>query len=174
MVEEAIGETTPELTRSYRLMCGLSSHDLSGMRELIGFPRGVLSATNWRGGSYLHIVFDYGDFRAVLETGVDDQLRFDAHIEVHGPTRSLRIQYDTPYIRHLPTTLTFHETDGESFTERTIRPTFKDPYAHELEAFYEVAVGNAIPKTTPEDFRDDLRLFAMVIERLRDGHTTNA
>jgi predicted dehydrogenase len=168
LVREAIGDGPPELIRSYRLLCGLSSHDLSAMRELLGFPNSVVSATQWNGGNFMVIVFAYDGYRAILETGVDDQVRFDAHIEVYGATRSLRIQYDTPYIRHLPTTLVIQETVGETFTERVVRPTFKDPYTRELETFHEVVTAGTAPKTTPEDFRDDLRLFGMIMERLRE------
>lgn len=168
LVREAIGEAPPELVRAYRLLCGLSSHDLSAMRELLGFPGGVVSATQWNGGTFIIVVFAYDGYRAILETGVDDQRRFDAHIEVYGSTRSLRIQYDTPYIRHLPTTLVIQETTGDTFTERVIRPTFKDPYTHELEAFHAVVTQGTAPKTMPEDFQDDLRLFAMIMERLRE------
>ncbi len=167
LVREAIGEAPPSLVRAYRLLLGLNSHDLSAMRELIGFPRRVLAATQWNGGNFLHAIFDYGDFQAVLETGVDDQIRFDAFIEVLGPTKSLRIQYDSPYIRHLPTTLTVVETDGDAFVESVTRPTFKDPYTHELEYFHEVVTGGTEPKTTPEDFMEDLRLFGMIIDALR-------
>jgi predicted dehydrogenase len=168
LVREAIGEAPPDLVRAYRLLCGLSSHDLSAMRELIGFPTGVVSATQWNGGTQLLVVFAYDGFRALLETGVDDQRRFDAHIEVYAPTTSIRVQYDTPYIRHLPTTLVIQETIDESFSERTLRPTFKDPYTHELETFHEVVTQGSAPKTTPEDFRDDLRLFGMIVEKLRE------
>jgi predicted dehydrogenase len=167
LVREAIGEAPPELVRAYRLLCGLSSHDLSAMRELLGFPRRVVAATQWDGGRFLLAVFGYDGYRAILETGVDDQRRFDCHLEVYGPTRSVRIQYDTPYIRHLPTTLVVRETVGDAFVERVTRPTFKDPYTHELEAFHDVVVAGARPKTTPEDFRDDLRLFGMIVEALR-------
>jgi predicted dehydrogenase len=167
LVREAIGEAPPELIRAYRLLCGLSSHDLSAMRELIGFPREVVSATQWRGGSFMVVVFGYEGFRAILETGVDDQRRFDAQIEVYGPTRSVRLQFDTPFIRHLPTTLVVRETIGEAFHERVIRPTFKDPYTHELEAFHDVVTRGVPPKTTPEDFQDDLRLFGLIVDKLR-------
>jgi len=167
LVREAIGEAPPELIRAYRLLCGLSSHDLSAMRELLGFPNAVVSATQWNGGNFMVVVFAYDGYRAILETGVDDQRRFDAHIEVYAPTRSLRIQYDTPYIRHLPTTLHIQETVGETYSERILRPTFKDPYTHELEAFHEVVTQGTLPKTTPEDFQDDLRLFGLIVEQLR-------
>ena len=87
MVAAAIGEAPPELARAYRLLCGLSSHDVSAMRELIGLPRRVVSAAQWGGGSFLNVLFGYDGYCALLETGVDDQRRFDAHIEVYGADR---------------------------------------------------------------------------------------
>ena len=51
MVRAAIGEAPPELVRAYRLLCGLSSHDLSAMRELIGVPERVVAAAQWAGGT---------------------------------------------------------------------------------------------------------------------------
>jgi predicted dehydrogenase len=116
LVREAIGEAPAELVAAYRFLCGLNSHDLSALRELVGFPRRVVGAAVWNGGKYLAVIFEYDGFCAVLETGVDEQTRFDAHIEVYGPMRSVRVQYDTPYIRHLPTTLVVHETVGEAHT----------------------------------------------------------
>ena len=167
LVREAIGEAPPDLVAAYRLLCGLNSHDLSAMRELLGFPRRVIAASQWNGGRFLVVIFDYDGFRAVLETGVDEQLRFDAHIEIYAATKSLRLQYDTPYIRHLPTTLVIQETAGDQFDQTISRPTFKDPYTHELEHFHDVVTGQAKPKTTPEDFMEDLRLFRQIIDALR-------
>lgn len=167
MVREAIGDADAELTRNYRLLCGLSSHDLSAMRELIGVPQGVPAATSWSGGSWLHVVMDYGDFQAVLETGVDSQVRFDAHIEVYGETSSFRIEYDTPYIRHLPTRLFIEETVGEQLTRTEIRPTYADPYTRELEYLHDALVNGTGIKTSAEDFTDDLRLFGQIIAAIR-------
>lgn len=167
MVRAAIGEAPPELVRAYRLLCGLSSHDLSAMREMLGFPRRVVSADLWDGGAFLVVLFDYGNYRALLETGVDQQRRFDAHFEVYAPTASIRVQYDTPFIRHLPTTLVITETVGDAYTERVVRPTFTDPYTHELECFHDVVTRGVEPKTSPEDSMEDLRLFGMIIEALR-------
>jgi predicted dehydrogenase len=168
LVTEAIGTAGPELVRSYRLLCGLSSHDLSAMRELIGMPHGVKSATHWNGGSFLHVLMDYGDYQAVLETGVDDQVRFDAHIEVYGESSSFRLEYDTPYIRHLPTRLIVEETVGERYTETVIRPTYADPYTRELEYLHDALINGTGIKTSAEDFTDDLRLFRWIIDALRN------
>lgn len=167
MVREAIGAARPDLRSAYRFLCGLGSHDLSALRELIGFPRRVVAAAQWNGGRFLNVIFAYDGFCALFETGVDWQRRFDAHLEVYGPTASLRVQYDTPYIRHLPTTLVLQETIGEAYQVSELRPTFKDPYTHELETFYDTVVRGVPPKTTPEDFKEDLRLFRMIIDALR-------
>ena len=169
LVSEAIGEASPDIVGAYRFLLGLNSHDLSAMREMLGFPRRVVAARHWSGGKYLTATFEYDGYCAVLETGVDEQLRFDAHIEVYGATKSVRVQYDTPYIPHLPTTLVTHETVGDAYHETITRPTFKDPYTHELEYFHEVVTGDRAPKTTPEDFREDLRLIRMIVDALREG-----
>ena len=48
-----------------------------------------------------------------------------------------------------------------------MRPTFTDPYTHELLAFHEVVTQGTAPKTTPEDSMEDLRLFQQIIDALR-------
>ena len=84
-----------ELEWTYRLLCGLGSHDLSAMRELLGRPREGRGRAEWRNGGYIVALLDYGDFVVTYETGVDDQLRFDAHIEVYGAVR-----VDAGAVRH--------------------------------------------------------------------------
>ncbi len=86
LVREALGDVPEELAWTYRLLCGLGSHDLSAMRELLGRPRGVVAARQWRKGGFIVALLEYDDFFVTYETGVDDQLRFDAHIEVYGET----------------------------------------------------------------------------------------
>lgn len=167
LVIEAIGDVSADLVTVYRMLCGLGSHDLSAMRELIGAPRRVLAAAQWNGGRFLTTIFDHGEFRTVFEMGVDQNRRFDAHIDVFGRTKQVRVQYDTPYIRHLPTTITVRQTSGEEYTESVLRPTFTDPYTRELECFHNIATGDTPPKTTPEDFARDLTLFREVIEVLK-------
>ena len=166
MVYEAIGEVPKDIQNAYRLLCGLSSHDLSAMRELIGSPKRVVSAVQWNGGTYINAIFEYDGFCASFETGIDKQRRFDAHLEVFSDTKQFKIQYDTPYIRQLPTTITIKETIGNAYHEKVIRPTFKDAYTEELEYFYDVVTQGKTPKTTPEDFKEDLKLFNMIIEKL--------
>lgn len=170
LVTEAIGSVPDELASAYRLLCGLGSHDLSAMRELLGPPRGVASARTWRNGGYIAALLDYDDYVVAYETGVDEQLRFDAHLEVYTDSSMLRIQYDTPYVRHLPTTLMVEQTEGTAIRRSTNRPHLKDPYTHELEYFHRTVMDGTEPKTSPEDFVEDLDLFAELIRALgKDG-----
>lgn len=173
MVKEAIGDVPDELYNTYRLLCGLSSHDLSAMRELIGVPKRVVSAVQWNRGTYISAIFEYDGFFTTFETGVDKQRRFDAHLEVYSPTKSLRVQYDTPYIRHLPTNLHITETVDEEFHQTIVRPTLKDPYTHELEYLHDVVTKGIKPKTSMEDYKEDLKLFKQIIEVLKDSLVTN-
>jgi predicted dehydrogenase len=169
LVQEALGDVDPVLGGTYRLLCGLGSHDLSAMRELIGRPRRVAAARQWRNGGYIAALLEYDDFVAVYETGVDDQVRFDAHLEIYGDAAELRVQYDTPYIRHLPTTLVVKETDGDGYRESVFRPHLKDPYTHELEHFHAAITGDGQVKTTPEDYVEDMELFIDIIRAIEQG-----
>jgi predicted dehydrogenase len=169
LVKEALGDVDPVLGGTYRLLCGLGSHDLSAMRELLGRPRRVAAARQWRDGGYIAAMLEYDDFVAVYETGVDDQVRFDAHLEVYGDLAELRVQYDTPYIRHLPTTLVVKETDGDGYRETVLRPHLKDPYTHELEHFHAAVTGDRQVKTTPEDYVADMELFVEIVRAIEHG-----
>jgi predicted dehydrogenase len=170
LVTDALGDVPDELASTYRLLCGLGSHDLSAMRELLGRPRGVVAARQWRGGNFIAALLEYDGYFVTYETGVDDQLRFDAHIEVYGDSASLRVQYDTPYVRHLPTVLVGDETRGDAYLQTTSRPHLKDPYTHELEYFHEMITTRTTPKTSPEDFAEDLDLFAQLIGAIKAAH----
>src|SRR5947209_8848330 len=101
LVKEALGDVPAPLARTYRLLCGLSSHDLSAMREMLGMPKGVIAARQT--GIFIAALFEYENFTVSFETGIDHNRRFDAHIQVYGESKEIRIQYDTPYIRQLPT-----------------------------------------------------------------------
>lgn len=165
LVTEAIGEADDQLAFYYRFLGTLGSHDLSVMREALGMPKSVAGAT--AKGWFLNALFEYENFNVVYETGIDHQGRFDAHLEVYGETKSVRVEYDTPFIKSLPTKLIVNETVDGVFKETVIRPTYKDPYTIELEAFYEAVTADGEIKTTPEDYKDDLVIFNMIIEALK-------
>jgi predicted dehydrogenase len=168
-ITEAIGEAPAELRGAYGLLLGLSSHDLSAMRELLGMPKRVLYAAQRQGGLYLSGAFDYGTYVCQFESGVDNIARFDAHLEVYGYERVLRVQYDTPYVRNLPIRWQVTEANGQGgVVERAESPTWGDAFVAEWQAFYENVAERWPSKTPPADFRKDLELFRDMIALMRD------
>ena len=164
----ALGNASRELRMAYNILLGLSSHDLSAMRELIGVPKRVLHASQRVGGFYMTAAFDYGDFVCQFETGVDAIPRFDAHIEVYGAERSLRVDYDTPYVRNMPVRLEVTEANGAGgVLTRTEHPAWGDSFTAEWLAFHDNVVSGKKPKTSPSDFRKDLEIFAEMVELMR-------
>lgn len=165
---EAIGTDDAVLGRCYNLLLGLSSHDLSAMRELLGMPKRVMHAAQRDGGRVISATFDYGDFVCDFATFVDEIPRFDAFLEVHTACRTLRVEYDTPYIRNQPVRLVVTEASGSAgFARQVTIPSRKDSFVVEWEAFYDSATTGTPPKTSVEDARLDLDLFVGIMRHLR-------
>ena len=137
-ITAAIGEADANLRAAYLLLLGLSSHDLSAMREMLGLPRRVLYAQHRWEGRWLAAAFDYGDYICQFETGVDQLPRFDAHIEVYSASKTVRVEHDTPYVRNLPARLVVtepHATHGAAVT--TSFPGRRDLFVLEWLAFHD-------------------------------------
>jgi predicted dehydrogenase len=177
LFEEALGgKLTADLKKAYAIMLGLSSHDVSAMREILGLPKGVLFAA-CRGragpgdvGIYLAAAFDYGPYICQFETGIDRIARFAAYLEVYGEERVVRVQYDTPYVRNSPVRLVVTEANRHGgVTELNAHPGWGDPFVEEWKAFYQNVTENKAPKTSPADFIQDLELFAEMIRQMRES-----
>ena len=169
-LREAIGEAPPAIKNAYNLLSGLSTHDVSAMRELLGMPEDVLYAAQRSNGLYLSAAFDYGDFVCHFETGVDSIARFDCYLEVYSETQTLRVDYNTPYVRHLATKLSVvTATPDSGLQQETIQPAFEDNFTREWRTFYQNVTTGSAPKTNPEDYRKDLELFAQIIKKMREG-----
>jgi predicted dehydrogenase len=162
LVREALGPLEPGPAGAYDLLLGLGSHDSSAMRELLGTPRGVLAAAVR--GSYVVATIDYGAFVCHFEVGVDDIPRYDTHIEIFGARQVLRLRWDVPYVRNLPTTLSVLEADDRGgFSERTVMPEWGDPFVAEWLAFHHCVTTREQPGASAADFRHDLDLFGEMV-----------
>ncbi|KAL4968902.1 Gfo/Idh/MocA family oxidoreductase [Aspergillus stella-maris] len=158
--------TNDETRRMLMVLGGLGTHDLSAMREAIGMPQSVKTAVLklpiWTA------TFDYGSFPVVYESGINQIPIFDAHIEIYGQDKIVRIDYDTPYVKGLPTTMTVRERTtgprGEGcYQERHVRTTYEDSYTVEFREWYEIIMNHKEPKTTIEDARQDVDLMRMLM-----------
>lgn len=155
-------QVTEGRTRMWRLLGSLGSHDLSAMRELLGMPVSCLGASL---GTFWTALFQYPGFAVTYESGIDAVPRFDAHLEVYSEKKSVKVQYDTPYVKGLPITMTVCEKDGDGgYRETLVRRTYEDPYTIEFRKFHDFVVNGAVVKTTAQDAVKDLEIFQMIMK----------
>ena len=79
-------------------------------------------------------------------------------------TKTVRVNYDSPYVKGLPVTLTITENADGVYKESTHIRTYEDPYTLEMKELYQVVVNGKEVKTTPKDARKDLEVFQMIIQ----------
>lgn len=77
--------------------------------------------------------------------------------------KTVRVQYDSPYIKGLPTTMHIRENDNESFKETLVRKTCEDNFTLEFKELYAWITEGKQIKTTPSDARKDLDIFKMIM-----------
>lgn len=165
LIRAAIGAASADLRTAYNMMLGLSTHDTSAMREMLGMPKRVLHAAQRQGGRAMTAAFDYGDFVCLFSTGADNIPRYDTYLEVYGEKRVVRVDYDTPFVRNLPITLSITESrDGVKMTESVTQPGWGDAFTEEWRAFHHSLVSGEPPKASPRDFRQDLLLYREMIQ----------
>lgn len=82
-----------------------------------------------------------------------------------GETKTVKVCFDTPYVKGLPTTMHVREklADG-SYRESTVRKTYEDPYTQEMKEMYAYFVHGKPIKTTAADAKQDVQLFGMVMK----------
>ena len=90
--------------------------------------------------------------------------RFDAHLEVYGSNKTVRVQYDTPYVKGLPVTMHIAENVDGTYKESKILKSYEDPYTLEMKTFWEMVVEGKVQKTTAEDAGQDLEIFGMAMK----------
>lgn len=161
LLKSVMGDARPDQLRAYQVLTGLSSHSFSAMRELFGAPRSVAAARQHRGENMV-VMFDYGTFTALYEAVIHDVARFDAGIEVLTMNQHFKINYDTPYVRNLPTRLEITTSDLHSTGTEIIGPFYEDAFRVELGAFHHAVTTGEKPKTLLTDSLADLELFAEV------------
>lgn len=139
------------------------------MREILGMPRSVLGACLGFPGIY-SVLFQYEGFAVSFESGINNVPVFDAHIEVYSEDKIVRVDYDSPYVKGLPVTMTVrektHSKPGASsfgYQERSIRRTYEDPYTLEMLDLWECMVEGKPVKTSAEDARNELELYRMIL-----------
>ncbi|KAF2725480.1 NAD(P)-binding protein [Polychaeton citri CBS 116435] len=172
------GEVTKEMYQYCRFLGSLGSHDLSLMREALGFPESVEAVS--ANEPFYSAIFNYKNksgepFAVTYESGIDMVPRFDAHLTVYGEKKTVSIHYDTPYVGvggALPIKVRVDEMNeqGEAVS-REILSSYQSAYVTELQELHECFANGKAIKTTAEDAREDLRLFDLMYQQYRKTRT---
>lgn len=194
---DALGKKAadPRLVKVFRLLGSLGSHDISCMRHAFGgVPDRCTSAFASPSGDFVGATFQYDasppnnsnlPFQVSYETGIHNIGTFDAYIEAYCQDAVVRIDYDTPYVKGLPITVTVRQNvgpDGQEYEERVLRPTFTDAYTSEFLRLEKALKGSPSPShgqalnrlewnetsemCTPTDAVRDLDIFDMIMQHL--------
>ncbi|KAL2857062.1 hypothetical protein BJY01DRAFT_242465 [Aspergillus pseudoustus] len=112
----------------------------------------------------LCVLFQCDGFALTYESGFDNVHRFDAHIEVYGGDKVVKVQFDSPYIKGLPTTIHIKQTVDGEYHETMRRITYEDSYTQEFCELWELVVSGRSVKTTISDAEEDLKIFQMIMQ----------
>lgn len=160
-IECGLPPTEKSITQ-YQNLCGLGSHDLSAMREVLGMPTGVIGAS--LGSEFWNVLFQYQNFTVSYESGFHNIPMFDAHIEVYGENKSVRIQWENPFVRGLPVSTTTRERiESGGFKETHLRKTYEDPFILELKELHAMVADSKLPKTSAKDALLDLHIWQSIM-----------
>jgi len=171
LLQEALGEggVTSSKVDYWRFLASLGSHDISLMREALGFPESVAGVSV--NHPFYSAIFNYRNanggepFAVTYESGIDAVPRFDAHLAVYGETKTVSIQYDTPYVKGLPIKVRVDElVDGQAVT-REVLTSYEDTYTVEFKEMYECFTEGKEIKTSAEDAMNDLYLWTMMMKK---------
>ncbi|KAK0261975.1 hypothetical protein LTR35_017756 [Friedmanniomyces endolithicus] len=154
---------TEQSKTMWLLLGSLGSHDLSVMREALGMPKSVLGCSIDAETPFWNVLFQYPGFACSYESGINEVPRFDAHLEVYSKTKQITVQYDTPFIKGLPITMTIRENVDGGLQERIVRKTYEDSYTLEYKELYALVTEGTPVKTSAEDAAQDLKIFQMIM-----------
>ncbi|CCO48057.1 putative dehydrogenase and related protein [Vibrio nigripulchritudo SOn1] len=156
------------LWKCYRVLTGAAIHNLAALRQLIQPPKRVVSAFCNPTGEHIGLTLDYGSFFATYEILIDNIPRVDANIEITSDTKRLKINYPTPYIRNLPTSLEFQSGEGHHPSEMH-GPFYQDQFNLELLYWHKTLTTNAPVLTSLQDSQQDLELVLQAIDCIAEN-----
>ncbi|KFA50646.1 hypothetical protein S40293_04883 [Stachybotrys chartarum IBT 40293] len=163
-------EITDEKKKMCRFLGGLGSHDISLMRETLGFPDKVVGVS--ANHPFYSAILSYrnkdgSSYSVTYESGIDGVPVFDAHLSVYGAEKRVTIEYDSPYVKGLPINVKVQELNehGE-LQHRSVLSSYEDAYTAELQELHECLVGGKEIKTTAQDALQDITLYEMFYKTL--------
>ncbi|EPS27764.1 hypothetical protein PDE_02708 [Penicillium oxalicum 114-2] len=162
-------EITDEKRKICHFLGSLGSHDISLMREALGFPEKVVGVSANDPFYSAIMTFrnpDGSTYSTTYESGIDSVPIFDAHMAVYGASKRVTIKYDSPYVKGLPIYVEVEEVnENGEIQKRTLLSSYEDAYTAELQKMYEAFTNGREIKTSVQDARKDLEIYDLMYQR---------
>ncbi|KAJ5591690.1 uncharacterized protein N7459_002059 [Penicillium hispanicum] len=164
---------TDEKRKFCRFLGSLGSHDISLMREVLGFPEkinGVVANDPFYSALMTFRNRDGSTYSTTYESGIDEVPVFDAHITVYGAKKRVTINYDSPYVKGLPIYVEVDEVNEHGNVQhRSVLSSYEDAYTAELKELYDVLIGGKEIKSSVADARKELLIYDMMYKSWAAG-----
>jgi predicted dehydrogenase len=171
-ISEAVGHVSTALRALYvGVFLGSLVHDTNALRGLLGEPDKVLFAEHWPPGQQLGsvtTVLQYrDDIRVVYTWTYLAELRdYFQEIAVMSSANRLRIQFPSPFLKHLPTPVVFQGMEDGAAFEKRVQVSYEEAFKQELIAFHGCIMNDRQPLTDAADARGDIRLLQRIFSGL--------
>jgi predicted dehydrogenase len=168
-LREALGEVGPDLQLAYELILGITCHELSVLRGLIGAPREIRSAEVGRDGRWLHATLAYDGFDVSYVLGRLASRTFDEKFELYSERETIELSFPSPFLKNAPTKL-WRRRDVEGATiEEVYTGSYAEAFKNELEHFHRCIVDGAEVTTGAEEGHGDAEIMVALARAARDG-----
>jgi predicted dehydrogenase len=163
----AVDSDDPRRTNLYWLMLMLGVHDLAVLRAIVG-PPDEIAHVELLGPSRLVVSFGYRNgARATLELGVwPAQTWSETTVDVVGDETQARLSFPNPWVRNLPTTLTYRKAglDGTTVLEAPL--SYTSAFREEWLEFNAAIREGRDPLTGVRDGLADVESCAAVVRQI--------
>jgi predicted dehydrogenase len=168
-LDEVIGTENTALALAYKLILGITCHELSVLDGLFGPPEEVLSTTVWDEGRWVQSTLRYPGMHLSYVLGRQTSRCFDEVFELYSDRELISIAFPSPFLKNAPTVVTRRtDHDGTTITETCVA-SYEEAFRRELEHFHECVAGRAAPRTDIDEAISDAYIMAAMIQSARDG-----
>ena len=163
-IKEAIGEVPEHVRRAYRIMLGLSTHDMTILRGMFGNPKKVLNTEIWNGGTYYSTTLSYGDNkRCIFDTGLTKIKKVDKVLEVFSDDLVAKVEFTSPFLKNAPTYVHIWKMEGDIYFENKVLVSYDMSFKRELVHFHDCINTGEKARTDAYEAREDLVLFKNMV-----------
>lgn len=167
-LRDAIGEFDASTRLAYQLILGITCHELSVLRGLLGAPLEVSSAEIWDGGRWLRATLGYDGYSISYLLGRIATRVFDEMFELYSEHETLTISFPSPFLKNAPTQLLHRrEQDGRTI-EATHTASYDEAFRRELVHFHDCILGRKPVITGADEACGDAEIMAAIILAARE------